>query len=55
MSPIGYDNVEKNVLDDISIKISKNDRLGLLGKNGTGKSTFLKALLGSLTKQKGNN
>ena len=50
---IGYDNVEKNVLDDISIKISKNDRLGLLGKNGTGKSTFLKALLGHLQSKKG--
>ena len=50
---VGYDNVEKNVLDDISIKISKNDRLGLLGKNGTGKSTFLKALLGHLQSKKG--
>ena len=50
---IGYDNVEKNVLDNISIKISKNDRLGLLGKNGTGKSTFLKALLGHLQSKKG--
>ena len=50
---IGYDNVEKNVLEDISIKISKNDRLGLLGKNGTGKSTFLKALLGHLQSKKG--
>jgi len=50
---VGYDNDEKNVLDDISIKISKNDRLGLLGKNGTGKSTFLKALLGHLQSKKG--
>jgi len=50
---IGYDDTKKNVLDDISIKISKNDRIGLLGKNGTGKSTFLKALLGKIHSNKG--
>ncbi len=32
-------------LKKLSIKIGKNDRIGLLGKNGTGKSTFLKTLL----------
>jgi len=50
---IGYKNPKKKVLEDISIKISKNDRIGLLGNNGTGKSTFLKALLGNLQCQKG--
>ena len=41
---ISYDDVAKKVLENISIKIHKNDRIGLLGDNGTGKSTFLKAL-----------
>ena len=50
---ISYDNSKKNILDDISIKISKNDRIGLLGNNGTGKSTFLKSLLGELECNKG--
>ena len=50
---IRYENSEKDVLKDISIKISKNDRIGLLGNNGTGKSTFLKALLGEIQSQKG--
>lgn len=50
---IGYENPNKEVLKDISIKISKNDRIGLLGNNGTGKSTFLKALLGEIQSQKG--
>ena len=36
---------KKNVFEKLSIKIAKNDRIGLLGKNGTGKSTFLKTLL----------
>jgi ATP-binding cassette subfamily F protein uup len=50
---IGYENPKKTVLEDISIKINKNDRIGLLGNNGTGKSTFLKALLGNIKSQKG--
>ena len=50
---IAYDNSKENILDDISIKISKNDRIGLLGNNGTGKSTFLKSLLGEIECKKG--
>ncbi len=40
-----YPTQNKNVFEKLSIKIAKNDRIGLLGKNGTGKSTFLKTLL----------
>ena len=50
---ISYEESKKNILDDISIKISKNDRIGLLGNNGTGKSTFLKSLLGEIKSKKG--
>jgi len=50
---IGYENLKKNVLENVSIKIGKNDRIGLLGNNGTGKSTFLKALLGYIYSNKG--
>ena len=42
---VRYPNQKKNVFEKLSIKIAKNDRIGLLGKNGTGKSTFLKTLL----------
>ena len=38
----------------MSVKITKNDRIGLLGKNGTGKSTFLKTLIGELEASSGN-
>ena len=48
-----YENQNKKVLDNISIKISKNERIGLLGNNGTGKSTFLKALIGHISISKG--
>ena len=50
---LGYENSKKNVLEDVSIKINKNDRIGLLGNNGTGKSTFLKGLLGKIQSKKG--
>ena len=50
---IGYEEPKKIVLKDISVKIAKKDRIGLLGNNGTGKSTFLKALLGEIKGHKG--
>lgn len=50
---IAYENCKTNILENISVKISKNDRIGLLGNNGTGKSTFLKSLLGELECKKG--
>lgn len=36
------------ILDDFSLKIIKGDRIGILGRNGSGKSTFLKLLIGEL-------
>ena len=34
------------LLDDISFHISENDKIGLVGKNGAGKSTILKLVCG---------
>ncbi len=45
---VKYHNHKNKVLENISIKIGKGDRIGLLGKNGTGKSTFLKTLVGEI-------
>ena len=50
---VGYEIPKKTILKDINLKINKKDRIGLIGKNGTGKSTFLKALLGEIKSQKG--
>ena len=42
---------EKNktikILEKFSCKISRGDRIGILGKNGSGKTTFLKLLIGA--------
>jgi ATP-binding cassette subfamily F protein 3 len=43
---IGYG--QKTVLQQVNINIFGQSRIGLLGHNGAGKSTFIKALTGSL-------
>jgi len=43
----------ENVLDGVTIEITKGDFVGLVGHNGTGKSTLLKIILGVLHPQKG--
>ncbi|MCD9023609.1 ABC-F family ATP-binding cassette domain-containing protein [Cohnella silvisoli] len=42
------------VLDGISIQINERDRIGLVGVNGAGKSTFLRILAGELTADTGS-
>jgi lipopolysaccharide export system ATP-binding protein len=39
---------DKQVLTDISLKCQPGDIIGLLGRNGTGKSTLLKIIFGTL-------
>ena len=51
---VSYPNSKNKILKDISVKITKGDRIGLLGKNGTGKSTFLKTLIGELKEISGS-
>jgi ATP-binding cassette, subfamily F, member 3 len=41
------------VLDGADIEVQKGDRIGLVGANGTGKSTLLKILTGRATKDAG--
>jgi ATPase subunit of ABC transporter with duplicated ATPase domains len=42
------------VLDEIDLVVAPGDRLGLVAPNGTGKSTLLKALAGTLAPDKGS-
>ena len=44
---------DKKVLKDINLKISKGKIVGLLGKNGTGKTTLIKLINDLLTPTKG--
>ncbi len=49
---VGYG--ERKVLKKLSLSISNDDRIGLLGANGNGKSTFVKLLAGRLPPMEGN-
>jgi len=49
-----YYNAPQFLLKNFNLKINKKDRIGLLGTNGSGKSTFLKILLGEVTLKEGS-
>jgi ATP-binding cassette subfamily B protein len=42
-----------NVLEDVNITISKNSKVGIIGKSGSGKTTFLNILMGLIFPTKG--
>lgn len=44
---------KKKILEDFSFRIMRGDRIGILGKNGSGKTSFLKMLVGELKADKG--
>ena len=44
----------KQLLDDISLYLSERDKIGIVGLNGTGKSTLLKILAGKETADEGS-
>ena len=39
---------ENHVLDDVSLRVQRGDRLAIIGPNGIGKSTLLKIMIGDL-------
>jgi ATP-binding cassette subfamily F protein uup len=39
---------ERRVLDDVSLRIMRGDRVGLLGPNGAGKTTLIRLIVGTL-------
>ena len=49
---LGYG--ETTVLRNLNVTVDPDDRIGLLGRNGEGKSTFAKGLLGILQAQDGH-
>lgn len=45
--------IDKVLFKDISFGMDENDKIGLIGVNGTGKSTFLKVIAGALVPDEG--
>ena len=50
---IGQSFDDKNIIKDFSYTFKRADRIGLAGKNGTGKSTLLNIITGYLNPEKG--
>jgi ATP-binding cassette subfamily F protein 3 len=48
---VGYDG--RAILRDLNLRLDVDDRIGLLGVNGAGKSTFAKTVAGALALQSG--
>ena len=48
-----YPGASGSVMNAFSTRVMRGDRIGLIGANGTGKTTFLRLLLGELTPQAG--
>jgi ATP-binding cassette subfamily F protein uup len=44
---------DKTVVDDFSTRIMRGDKIGLIGANGTGKTTLLKLILGEIPPDEG--
>ena len=45
---------DSHILFDVSMRVERNEVVGLLGRNGAGKSTTLKSLMGVLTPRTGS-
>jgi len=50
---VAYATSIQKLFSDISIAVKEKDRIGLIGPNGVGKSTFLKILTGILEPDSG--
>lgn len=44
----GYDGAADNIFENIDLQLDTDWRLGLTGRNGRGKTTFLRLLSGEL-------
>jgi ATP-binding cassette, subfamily B, bacterial PglK len=51
---INYEGNDKNVLDNCNLEIIKNSCIGILGKTGIGKSTFVDTFMGLLRPNSGS-
>jgi len=48
-----YSDASNPVIDNFSISVGRNDRIGIIGKNGKGKTTLLNLLAGELAPRSG--
>ena len=49
----GFDGIARPLVNELEFSLKKDDRIGVIGKNGRGKSTLLKLLAGELAPNSG--
>jgi len=54
ISNLNFSFDKKNILKNLKLEIKKNETIGIIGKTGSGKSTFANILVGILKKDTGN-
>ena len=52
-SDIGFAFDQEPIVNGLTVKVRRGDKIGLIGRNGVGKTTLLKLLLGELEPQRG--
>lgn len=50
---VSFSYEDKPIVDKLSVVVSRNDKIGIIGKNGCGKTTLIKLLLGKLPPSEG--
>jgi len=53
MEDVSHAYGERPIVQDLSLRINRGERLGLIGPNGAGKTTLLKLIMGDLTPDEG--
>ena len=49
-----YDRSDREILKNLNLAIKKNEKIGIVGKSGSGKTTILNLIMGFLTPKEGN-
>ncbi|MCX8487043.1 MAG: ATP-binding cassette domain-containing protein [Crocinitomicaceae bacterium] len=53
LEKLGYFLPQGYLFEQVSVQVNRGDKIGLVGKNGAGKSTMLKLLSGQITPSEG--
>ena len=50
---IGFEYGDRTLIDDLTVTVTRGDKIGIIGPNGSGKTTLVRILLGELAPSRG--